>query len=194
MVLVQVAENRMQASERTGSPYLIVAGDFVRTGGMDRCNYALASYLADRGDQVHLASHRVAETLLARPNVHMHRIPKPLNSYILGNPLIHRIGRKWARRIAAQGGRVVVNGGNCDWGDVNWLHHINVADPGRVSGSWPREVKDRISRRIWAEEERRIVPRARLVIATCEKTSREAVSYLGVDPERIAIVYLGIDP
>ena len=33
-----------------------------------------------------------------------------------------------------RGARVVVNGGNCRWGDVNWVHHINVLDrpkPGR---------------------------------------------------------------
>jgi hypothetical protein len=49
--------------------YLLVTGDFVRTGGMDRANFALADYLARQGEQVHLVAYRVAPELLAYPNV-----------------------------------------------------------------------------------------------------------------------------
>ena len=73
--------------------FLLVSGDFVKTGGMDRANYALASYLADRGDVVELVAHRVASDLLARPNVVFHRVPKPLRSYLMGGPLLDRAGR-----------------------------------------------------------------------------------------------------
>ena len=41
-------------------PYLIVTGDFVKTGGMDRANYALARYVAERGAETHLVAYRVA--------------------------------------------------------------------------------------------------------------------------------------
>jgi hypothetical protein len=37
-------------------PYLLVTGDFVKTGGMDRANYALAHYLARQGGEVHLVT------------------------------------------------------------------------------------------------------------------------------------------
>lgn len=174
--------------------FLLVSGDFVKTGGMDRANYALARYLADRGDEVHLAAYRVADDLLARPNVTFHRAPKPLNSYFLGNAFLHRTGRRRAGRVAASGGRVVVNGGNCDWGDVNWMHHLNVVDPGAAAGGWARRLKARILRRIFIAEERAIVPKARLVVATCERTGRDSVAYLGVPAGRVRVVHLGIDP
>lgn len=174
--------------------FAIISGDFVRTGGMDRANYALAHYLAERGDEVHLVAYRVAEDLAHRPNVHVHRVPKPLGSYFLANPLMHRRARRLAARIAEKGGRVVVNGGNCDWNDVNWLHHVHAVDPGQTAGSWPRRLKNHWLRRTFLAEERTIVPKARLVLATCERTKRDGIHHLGVDPKRVQIVYLGIDP
>jgi len=55
---------------RMSRPYVLVTGDFVLTGGMDRANYALASYLAGReGAEVHLVAHRAADDLTARPGV-----------------------------------------------------------------------------------------------------------------------------
>ena len=56
--------------EASGSlnPFLIVAAEFVRTGGMDMANLALATYLADTGRELHLAAHRVDEALAARPD------------------------------------------------------------------------------------------------------------------------------
>ncbi len=74
-------------------PYLLVAGDFVKTGGMDAANHALASYLADTGNRVHLVATRVAQDLAVRSNVTFHRVPKPADSYILAEPLLDRAGR-----------------------------------------------------------------------------------------------------
>lgn len=173
--------------------YLIVTGDFVETGGMDRANYALAHYLAGRGHEVHLAAYRTAPDLLEYPNVTWHRVPKPLNSYVLGGPLLDRVGRRLAGRVAASGGRVVVNGGNCRWGDVNWVHHVNVLDPPSVAGSMWKRSKDRIAHRVHVVKERAIVPLARVVVATCERTRRDAIEHLGARPEHTHIVYLGVD-
>jgi hypothetical protein len=64
-------------------PYLLVTGDFVRTGGMDRANFALADYLARQGGEVHLVAHRVDPQLLSYSNVQFHRVPKIANSYFL---------------------------------------------------------------------------------------------------------------
>ena len=47
------------------APYVIVTGDFVPTGGMDMANLALASYLAERGVELHLVAHRVDTGLAA---------------------------------------------------------------------------------------------------------------------------------
>jgi glycosyltransferase involved in cell wall biosynthesis len=175
--------------------FLLISGDFVKTGGMDRANYALASYLAARGDEVHLVAHRAADELVSRPNVTLHRVPKPMNSYLLGGPMIHRAGRRLAARVAAEGGRVVVNGGNCLWGDVNWVHHVHAADAPRVVGSLPRTLKNRLTYRIHVREERAAIPRARLIVTTCEPTRRDILERIGgVRPETLHTVYLGVDP
>ena len=106
------------------TPYLIVSGDFVKAGGMNQPNYELARYLADEGFQTHLVGYRVADDLASHPGITFHRVPKPAGSYFLSQPLLSRLGRRWARAIAATEGRVIVNGGCCDWDDINWVHHV----------------------------------------------------------------------
>lgn len=174
--------------------YLLVSGDFVKTGGMDRANYALASYLAGRGDEVHLAAFRAGADLLERPGTTLHRVAKPLGSYTLGQPVLDRVGRAWARRIAGRGGRVVVNGGNCRWGDVNWVHHVNVLDtpkPGRVG---LRRFKAHLDYRLHVAAERAALGMARLVITTCERNRRDLQETFGIPAGRIAVAYYGTDP
>ena len=51
---------------------LIITGDLVPTGGMDRANLALAQALADQGRPVHLVAHRADESLLQSPAVTFH--------------------------------------------------------------------------------------------------------------------------
>jgi glycosyltransferase involved in cell wall biosynthesis len=175
------------------SQFLIVSGDFVKTGGMDRANYALAAYLAARGDEVDLVAHRVAGDLEERPNVTFHRVPKPLGSYMLGGPMLRRAGLRRARQVAASGGRVVVNGGNCDWGDVNWVHHVHAADAARPAGSPLRKLKGRIDYRIHLAEERVAIRKARLVITGCERSRSDVIEKIGARPELVHAVYYGID-
>src|SRR5262245_6134371 len=108
-------------------PIAIVTGDFVRTGGMDRANYALADYASRAGHPVELVAHRTASELLERPQVKFHRVPKPLRSYMLGEPLLDGAGRRVAHAVSARGGVAVVNGGNCLAGPVNWIHYVHAA-------------------------------------------------------------------
>ncbi len=153
----------------------------------------MATYLAGRGDEVHLVAHRVADDLRARPNVVVHRVPKPLNSYLLGEPLLDRFGRVVARRIARDGGRVIVNGGNCLWGDVNWVHYVHAAWHPLASGSLARRFKAVVTHRRALAQERAALRRARLVIANSERTRIELIDRLGVRPERVRTIYLGVD-
>ena len=174
--------------------FALVSGDFVVTGGMDRANYALAAHLARReGAEVHLVTHRAAPDLEASPAVVVHRVPKPLNSYMLGAPLIQRMGRRLASRLAAEGARVVVNGGNCFFGDVNWVHHVHASDPHDPKGGPLNRLKGRINYRNWLREERKAIEMARLVVTTCERNRRDLVERLGVDDRRIRTAYYGID-
>ncbi len=55
---------------------VMVSGDFVRTGGMDMPNFAVAQYLADCGVSVQLVAFRVAEELSNHVNVQWHRGPQ----------------------------------------------------------------------------------------------------------------------
>src|SRR5205807_9538660 len=50
-------------------PYLFVTGDFVKTGGMDMANFALADYAGPQGRELHLHAHRVAPALARACNV-----------------------------------------------------------------------------------------------------------------------------
>src|SRR5689334_6451407 len=134
--------------------YLLITGDFVKTGGMDRANFALASYLARRGDEVHLVAFRADEELLAMSNVIFHRVRKPLRSYTLALPLLDRAGRRWAQQIAARGGRVIVNGGSAQWGDVNWVHYVHAAFEPQFD-SLARWIVGSHNHRQWLGDERR---------------------------------------
>jgi glycosyltransferase involved in cell wall biosynthesis len=174
--------------------YLLVSGDFVKTGGMDRANYALAAHLAAKGHEVHLVAYRAGEDLVRHSNLTLHRVRKPLGSYLLGHPVLGRAGRAWARRIDGAGGRVVVNGGNCRWGDVNWLHHLNVLDLPNASGSLGRRFHRRLGYWLYAREDRAALRMARVVVTTCERNKRDLVEWLGIDPDRVRVVYYGTDP
>ncbi|HEV3050188.1 MAG TPA: hypothetical protein VGX50_07765, partial [Longimicrobium sp.] len=61
-------------------PWVLVAGDFVRTGGMDAANHALAAYLARQGRETHLVAHRVSDDLRALSAIRVHLVPRPLGS------------------------------------------------------------------------------------------------------------------
>src|SRR5829696_552542 len=173
---------------------LLVSGDFVKTGGMDRANYALASHLAGRGHEVHLVAYRAGADLLEHSNLKLHRVRKPLGSYLLGHPVLGRTGRAWARRIGGAGGRVVVNGGNCRWGDVNWLHHLNALDAPNASGGLARRLHRRLGYWLYSREDRAALRMARVVVTTCERNKRDLVDWLGTPPERVRVVYYGTDP
>jgi len=174
-------------------PYLIVASDVVKTGGMDRANYAVSEYLARREIEVHIVAHRVSNDLVRYPNVFFHQMPKIAGSYFLSSPLLDYAGRYWARKLLKRGGRVVVNGGNCAVGDVNWVHYVHAAGGFYASNSLIHSLKDRLERKWALMQERRIVRRARVVVATCEKMKREVIEYLAVPENRVHLVYLGID-
>jgi len=175
-------------------PWLIVTGDFVTTGGMDVANHALAGHLARAGHEVHLVAHRVAEDLLALPNVHFHEARKPLDSYYLGRKHLDRLGRKLAEKITNRGGRVVVNGGNCQFGDVNWVHYVHAAYAPAVAGSAARRLAHAWKRSTFLAEERAALAVARVVVAASKVTRRDLIRHLDQPEPKIRTVYYGTDP
>jgi len=171
----------------------LVSGDFVRTGGMDMPNFAVAQYLADRGVSVQLVAFRIAEELKQHPNVHWSRVPKPLRSYFFGLPLLDRVGRNVGRKCLARGGRVIVNGGNCQVGDVNWVHYVHAAYHASGSSSPLRSAQRNLTHWLSLDQERSALLEAKTIIANSDRTRRDLTEKLGIDDSIIRIVYYGID-
>jgi glycosyltransferase involved in cell wall biosynthesis len=174
--------------------FSMVTGDFVPTGGMDRANYALADYIARQGDELQLVAHRVDRHLAARSNVSVHQVAKPLNSYFLGAPLLARkgveignISRKNARA------HTIVNGGNCAYPDINWVHYVHAAYVPNSRTGVAAKLKQQLDRQIALKTEREALQAARIAIANSHLTRNHLIDLLAIDPSKIETIYYGID-
>src|SRR5689334_5654567 len=125
------------AARAEAAPWVIVAGGFHQQGGMDRANAALASYLIDRGHPVHLVGHDIDRAFENRAHVHRHVVARPRGVPGVAERMLGRTGTAVARAVVAADprARVVVNGGNCPWPDINWLHAVHASWPVRDDGA-----------------------------------------------------------
>lgn len=190
-------ESRGQAAPSGGrEPWLVVAGGFHARGGMDKANAALASYLLERGHDVHLVAHEIDPALAGHARARTHVVPRPRGSVLLGEQLLTRTAGRVARALLEKSprARVVANGGNFVSDDINWVHAVHAAWPPSDAGApaWFR-VKNRLWHALACRRERRALGRARLVVANSERTRRDLVSLVGVEPGRVQTVYLGGD-
>jgi glycosyltransferase involved in cell wall biosynthesis len=174
-------------------PFVLVSGDFVTTGGQDRANYALADYLARRGHPVHLVAHGVAPELTALPTVRWHGVARPASSAYLGEFLLARRGKALAGQLAREGARVVVNGGNCCYEGVNWVHYVHAAYRAQSRASWPWRLKQWVAHQTFLRGERQALAKARLVLANSQATRADLVNRLGLHPDKVRVLYYGID-
>ena len=175
--------------------FLIVTGDFVPTGGMDRANYALADYIAREGHELHLVAHRVDPSLTDRSNVTIHQVPKPLDSYFLGAPLLARTGVEIARTLSqTQNLRAIVNGGNCPWADINWVHYVHAAYQAENQTSPLARVKKYLDRQSALRNERTALQKARVAIANSILTRNHLIDLLDLEPSNVKSIYYGTDP
>ena len=126
-----------------------------------------------------------------------HLVPRSLGSVALGEWALGQCGRKVARQVSARwpDTHVLVNGGNCLWPDVNWAHCVHHGWPcaDRRAPVWFR-VKNRMVKTLSRHREAKAFGSARLVLANSEKTRRDLIDYIGLEPERIKTVHLGSDP
>ena len=193
-----------RADASTHPAWLVAAGDFVVTGGMDAANHALASYLARSGRETHLVAHRVAPELAALPGIHVHRVPRPLGLHLLGFPLLDAAARHRAA-LSPRAHRAasvdvdsstlvtLANGGNFP-GRATWLHYVHAAYRPEIAGRRARRVVAAAARWKALRDERSVTSRAAVVIANSVLTARHAVERLGADPARVHTVYYGADP
>ncbi len=176
------------------TPIALVTGDFAPTGGMDRANHALARYLALSGRPVHLVAHRIADDLASLPGVAFHRVRKPLGSYALGAPFLARSGATIGMQTAVAGGRVVTNGGNCSFPDINWVHYVWAVYRADLPRSLLRRLKQQFEYRLNRRAETAALCKARVVLCNSAATRSHVVERVGVRQERAAVVYYGSDP
>jgi glycosyltransferase involved in cell wall biosynthesis len=188
-----VAECDRAAADPGGArPWLLVSAAFVKTGGQDRANYALAKFLSNRGRTVHVVSHRLAPELGPGDSLAFHPTPRPLRSDLLGEPFLQQKGASWARHL--HDAHVVVNGGNCAWPDVNWVHYVHTAYTPDPDGHLLWQAKQQLAHRLFRRAEQQALHAARLVIANSNRTKRDLVERVGVSSDRIRVVYYGTEP
>ena len=177
------------------NPFLIISGDFALTGGMDRANYALANYIARQGNELHLVSYRVDRELADRANVTVHQVSKPLDSYILGAPFLSQQGLAVASSLSkTQKLHTIVNGGNCPWADINWVHYVHAAYRSENQTSFVAGVKKRLDRQLALRSEKIALQKARIAIANSIATQNHLIELLTLEPHKIKTIYLGTDP
>jgi len=175
-------------------PWVLICGGFHRHGGMDRANYALAEALLAQGRDLYLVGHRIAPELLAHSRVHATVVARRLG-ILIAEPALRREGLRVAAYVTRQWPRtrVVVNGGNCPWPDINWVHMVHAYWPrfDSEAPAWFR-TKSRIDRQKARRDELDALRRAKLAIANTELTRRELIK-LGIDERKIRTIYLGCE-
>ncbi len=176
-------------AKMSNAKWVLVAGDFVVHGGMDRANYALAAFLAKTGNHVTLVTHRAAADLLNMPGVDIDCVRRRLGSHFLGSWSLSRAGRKHE----ASGARLVVNGGNCAASGANWIHYVHAAYRPELPASRVQRLKSGIVRPLDLNAERAAVSKAEVVICNSDRTRHDVIELLGVAPERAKTVYYGCD-
>ncbi len=162
---------------------------------MDAPNYALASYLARAGKVVHVVAHRASDELCNLPNIVFHRVPKPANAYSLGGPFLASAGLLRAAMVSEGGGHVMVNGGNCPYPAVNWVHYVLLASvcPDHRSGRGLRSAKAAALHRVGVLTERLALRAARVVVANSHRTRRDVIEHVDVAEDRVRTVFYGVD-
>src|SRR2546425_12680882 len=130
------------------APWVIVAGGVNRLGGTDKANFALVEFLLNQGVTVHVVTHRMDPELASHPGVHVELVPVPGGWWLAGERLLSIKGRQVAHRVTAADlrARVVVNGGNCLWPDINWVHCVHHAwSRAKLPAPWLHQWKQRVA-------------------------------------------------
>jgi glycosyltransferase involved in cell wall biosynthesis len=172
--------------------WLVATGDFTAHGGMDRANYAVASWLAQRRREVHLVAHRVADDLEAARGVTVHAVPRPFGAHLAGAPLLARAAARVRRRLPADT-RVLMNGGNGVTGVPTWVHYLHAAYAPDVAVSLRTRISATAGRRYYLAREAAALADAPLVICNSATTAAAVQQHYGVAATKTRVIYYGID-
>lgn len=191
-----VPRRRVANGRERRDGWLLVAEGFHSRGGMDKANAALANYLVSQGVPVHLIAFSIDPEIAGKPGVTCTTAQIAGRWPSLGRFRLARRGRAMALRLTSQScnARVVVNGINCNWPDINWVHWLHQCwQPQALKAPLWFRFKHRFetSRAIYLEQT--ALCSAKLLVANSERTRRDLISLLGVGAERIHTIYLGTD-
>jgi glycosyltransferase involved in cell wall biosynthesis len=178
------------------APWVLVSAGFHELGGQAKATAALADHLLEGGVPVHLVAHDLDPRFVDRPGCTVHAVRRPAGADVLGVLWLRRHGRAIAHRVCAANPRtrVLVNGGCCLWGDINWVHYLHGAwRPSATAVSWPYRVKETLAGTIFRRHERQALRQARLVIANSERTRTDVIRHTETDPDSVHTVYYGAD-
>jgi glycosyltransferase involved in cell wall biosynthesis len=178
---------------------VIVTNRLIAGEGQGRVNVELARAAARRGHSVTCVAHRIDNRLRMEPTVEWACMPDAnAPTALLGNVRFSRASTRWLQRYAHDADIVVANGANT-WApvDVNIVHFVH--------GAWRESpVHDLQLRRnayglyqwlyssVGASMERRILPRARRVVAVSKKVRDELIG-IGLDADLIQVIHNGVD-
>jgi glycosyltransferase involved in cell wall biosynthesis len=181
----------------TAVPWVLVSADFRQQGGQSKANAALADYLLARGTPVHLVAHEWDDRFRRHRACVVHAIRRPFGVYVLDEFWLRLRSRRIVRRLVAANPstRVLVNGGCCDWNDINWIHYVH-AGWSSASANQPilARLKETYAGYVFRRQERSALRHARLVLANSQTTRQLLIDRVGLVPSRVHTVYLGSDP
>ncbi len=173
------------------SSWLMVTGDFVSHGGMDRANLELAKYLGQRAS-VDLVTHRCEAALAESEMIRVHQCVRPMNANVLGELVLKRKAMSIAKRLGTQV-RSISNGGCAPLTDVNWVHYVHAAYCPSSPGYGLRAIKNNVHYRRCLRWERQALLCAQIVVCNSWLTARHVQEHIGVSDSKIRVVYYGAD-
>lgn len=177
----------------------IVTNRFIIGEGQGRVNVEIAHAAAKAGHTVTCLASSVTDRLLDEPAVHWARMPDAnAPAAIIGNQRFARATTRWLTDHDHTVDLVVGNGFNT-WApvDVNIVHFVHSA--WRESPVHDSRVRPGLyglyqwmysSVNAWLE--RRILPRARHIVAVSDKVREELVG-IGLAPDSISVIHNGVD-
>jgi glycosyltransferase involved in cell wall biosynthesis len=177
-------------------PWLLIAEGFHSRGGTERANAALADYLVSHGIPVHLVAFSIDPELSGKDGVTCTSAPVAEHWGSVGRFRLARLGRTKALALTSQfrNARVVANGINCTWPDINWVHWLHqCCQPPPVDAPLWFRLKYRFETDRAKHLERIVFRSPRWLVANSERTRRDLINLAGVEPERIRTIYLGTD-
>jgi glycosyltransferase involved in cell wall biosynthesis len=163
---------------------------------MEKANGALASFLCTQDIPVCLVANSVDDKFTGNSKVTVIGSNSGNRLGFLRRFSLARVGQFTARSLIQQcpDVRVVVNGINCNWPDINWVHWVHQCWRPRAceAPAWFK-LKQGIESSLSTRIEHDAFRHTRLLVANSHRTRHDLISRLDIDPARVETIYPGSD-